>query len=176
MSDTHQMNPARADAIENALRDVIRRDELRSRHAARRRLAWLVLPVTAGGLIFAASTARPDAAPITDDMSVACFARADFSGGINSFPGMIVEVVGEADANGVAQHVPQTDPVATCTSAWEQGELDPSRSNGMDNFQKSDQVTGTPDLTVCVLPDGIAGVVPGNEGTCAEMGLARAEG
>lgn len=52
---------------------------------------------------------------------------------------------------------PDSTPIEQCGEPWHDGTLGSS---------------GPPPLTACVTDDGITAVLPGDEGTCAELGLA----
>ncbi|MBM7024986.1 hypothetical protein [Clavibacter zhangzhiyongii] len=175
MNDSPQMHPARVDAVDDMLRGVLHRDERRARRAPRRRIAWLLVPLAAGGGIFmTASSSRSEIAPVTDQSKVACFSRAEFSAGNMDFPGTYVETLSQPGADGISGRVQQTDPVGLCTSMWEQGMLNPAIEEGSSHNDFS-TVTATPELTVCVLPSGTAAVLPGGNDTCARVGLSRAQ-
>lgn len=64
-----------------------------------------------------------------------------------------------------------TDALQTCTMLWQDGFLASGAPNAI-------HVTGTttihqvPNLVVCTMPDGTAGVFPGDASTCRQLGLS----
>ncbi|MEV7136440.1 hypothetical protein AB0N24_26650, partial [Arthrobacter sp. NPDC093128] len=114
--------------------------------------------------------------PVTDKSSIDCFARAELHG--SWFPGTTV-VLGEGTRVGEPSTqrnpIPIEDALAACRDLWAQHAFDPKSPNGMAHPGLYDRSFSypVPDLlTVCVLSDGRAAVIPGDENVCASLGLA----
>ncbi|HEY3575719.1 MAG TPA: hypothetical protein VGK98_18075 [Arthrobacter sp.] len=114
--------------------------------------------------------------PVTDKSSIDCFARAELHG--NQFPGTTV-VLGEGTQIGEPSTqrnpIPIEDALAACRHVWAQHVLDPDAPDGRTHPSRRDRSSSYPvpnPLTVCVLSDGRAAVIPGDEKVCDSLGLA----
>lgn len=113
--------------------------------------------------------------PVTDKNVVHCFARAELHDD-GSYPGTRVAV---AAPNGGGT-VPVEDAIAACAQAWKNGALDPTEADGVPGGNGTPPPPPRPgrdgdvpaEFTVCVMRDGTAGVVPGDEDICVQLGLA----
>jgi hypothetical protein len=113
--------------------------------------------------------------PVTDKSSILCFARAELNG--NQFPGTTVSLAEGARPGEPAPDnpVPVEDALAVCRDVWAQHILDPDAPNGSAHPALYDRSFSYPvpdPLTVCVLDDGRAAVIPGDEKVCGSLGLA----
>lgn len=105
--------------------------------------------------------------PVTDTSSVHCLARAEMDER-GSYPGSSVAV---AEPNG--EQVSIDDALGMCSQVWRDGLLDPSLGSGNAARPNPERNSAVPnDLTVCVMPDGSAAVVPGPPAACGSVGLA----
>ena len=114
--------------------------------------------------------------PVTNKNVVHCFARAEVSDD-GTYPGSGV-IFGNPGSDAI---VPIEDAIAACTLAWRDGSLDASEEDGTPggngtpppppNPDRNSPVP--PDLTVCVMRDGTAAVIPGDKEVCTRLGLAR---
>jgi hypothetical protein len=178
MNDTNRprhFNEERSKAIEQLLINVAREGTPENRHfqnpkGKRILLAGVVVAVAVSGAAIALQM------PVTDKSSIACFARAERNG--NQFPGTTA-VLGEGTKVGEpsTQHnpIPIEDALAVCRVMWAHHGLDPDSPNGMAHPSLYDPSSSYPvpnPLTVCVLPDGRAAVIPGDEDVCGSLGLA----
>ncbi|MFP3463531.1 hypothetical protein R5O87_22055 [Arthrobacter globiformis] len=114
--------------------------------------------------------------PVTDKSSIDCFARAELHG--NQFPGTTV-VLGEGTKVGEPSTqrnaIPIEDALAACRAVWANHGLDPNAPDGRTPPNLRDGSSSSPipnPLTVCVLSDGRAAVIPGDENVCGALGLA----
>lgn len=177
MSDTPNpphFNEARSKAIEQLLTNVAQDGTPENRHfqntkGKRILLAGVVVAVAASGAAVALQM------PVTDKSSVACFARAELSG--SQFPGTTA-VLGEGTRVGEQSTqrnpIPIEDALALCRAMWAQHGLDPNSPNGLAHPSLHDPSSSYPvpnPLTVCVLTDGRAAVIPGDKDVCASLGL-----
>jgi hypothetical protein len=105
--------------------------------------------------------------PVRDTGLVHCFARAELDSD-GSYPGTAIAAGTPRD-----EPVSVTDAVGACAQVWRTGILDPSAEIGAP-LPDPDQAGRAPvpaELSVCVMPDGAAAVVPGSPAACAELGL-----
>ncbi|PPF25722.1 hypothetical protein C5C95_05755 [Rathayibacter sp. AY1B7] len=123
--------------------------------------AAVILAAVSGGLFFAQ-------APVSDTMTVACFARAERNG--SEFPGTTGALATQDGIPGSGDQVPIPDAIAFCSDLWRQGALDVDTANGSPVDLRPGQIPS--ELTVCVMPDGIAAVIPGTSDVCGQLGLA----
>jgi hypothetical protein len=114
--------------------------------------------------------------PVTDKSSIACFARAELNG--NQFPGTTA-TLGEGtrvdEPSTQRNPIPIEDALALCRDLWAQHAFDPKSPNGMAHpslYDRSFSYAIPNPLTLCVLSDGRAAVIPGDEDVCASLGLA----
>jgi hypothetical protein len=104
-------------------------------------------------------------------------ARLDSLAGGNNFRGSSVAAAGPIGS--IAQ---VTNALSACTLIWQDGLLTlGSRNASGANLSPSERAHLNPDhpvpsLVVCVLPNGVAGVFPGDRKTCQALGLPAAEG
>jgi hypothetical protein len=110
-----------------------------------------IAALTSGGVLLARSQ-------VTDPMTVACFERAELRLD-GTFPGTTVALADAPPGSRDAVQVPIDDAVGICTDLWRDGVLN------------SPDGSAVPDLTVCVMRDGTAAVVPGPSGVCGSIGL-----
>ncbi|MFC0678301.1 hypothetical protein ACFFGH_10660 [Lysobacter korlensis] len=114
--------------------------------------------------------------PVTNQNVVHCFARAEIRDD-GSYPGGGV-AFGNAGSDVI---VAIEDAIAACTLLWQDGMLDPADEDGATGGNGTPPPPPNPDrnspvppeLTVCVMRDGTAAVVPGDEEVCTRLGLAR---
>lgn len=113
--------------------------------------------------------------PVTDKSSIDCCARAELHGN-QSLPGTTV-VLGEGTKVGEPSTqrnpIPIEDALAACRAVWADRELDPDAPDGRTHPSLGDGSSSYPiqnRLTVCVLSDGRAAVIPGDEDVCASLG------
>jgi hypothetical protein len=66
------------------------------------------------------------------------------------------------------------DALGTCGMLWRDGFLAPGVSQVV-YVTEITTVDPVPNLVVCTMPDGTAGVFPGNSSTCSVLGLAQPE-
>jgi hypothetical protein len=106
--------------------------------------------------------------PVTDPYSVHCFARAELDL-FGNYPGTQAVVASTDPAGGP---VSIDDAVGLCSDLWAQGLL---ASDWDPQTSQPDTTLSQPvpdDLTVCVMRDGTAAVIPGGDAVCSELGLA----
>lgn len=178
MSETPRpphFNAERSKAIERLLANVAQDGTPENRHfqntkGKRMLLAGLVVALAVSGAAVALQM------PVTDKSSIACFARPELIG--SQFPGTTA-VLGEGTRVGEQatqrNPIPIEDALAVCRTMWAQHRLDPDSPNGMAHPSLYDRSSSHPvpnPLTVCVLRDGRAAVIPGDEDVCASLGLA----
>jgi hypothetical protein len=154
-------------------------DASRARPHRRRRISRRVAIVIGAAGIAVTGTAAAAAvlhftsAPVTETDVARCYSTDSLAGG-DSFAGLSVAAAGPVGSNAQV-----TSALAACTTSWADGFL----------TLGSTQVGGTrqppgllnlnhpvPPLVVCVLPSGVAGVFPGDKGTCETLGLPAAQG
>ncbi|GAA4150007.1 hypothetical protein [Leifsonia shinshuensis] len=158
-------------AIREALVSVAEKNTSANRRMRNARRAWILIPaaatavaLTAGALVFA------QYANVTDRSSVACFARPELNP-FGGFPGTPAAVADE-NGNGPASI---DDARALCADLWAQNILDagtPSGTASKDAYDRSFSHPVPPHLAVCMMGDGTAAVVPGDDTVCAKLGLA----
>jgi hypothetical protein len=102
-------------------------------------------------------------APVTDKRTARCYTATSVGSG-NTFSGTTIGVPGPPGS--VAQ---VNDAIASCSDLWRQGFL----VRGLTEIQRPKPNTSNPvpPLIACTLPDGIAGIFPGDSNTCAGLGL-----
>ncbi|MBC7673715.1 MAG: hypothetical protein H7247_14945 [Polaromonas sp.] len=165
---------ARSASMRAMLVDVAEIGSTQNRRFRAAQRAWTIVPAAllvaglSAGTFFATQ-------PVTDDYSVACFARAelDWRG---AFPGTTaVSLIGTTDGTdgGAA---PITNAVAFCSDLWAQHVLDASSPNGTPPGPGyEDRTFSHPvpsPLTECVMKNGAAAVIPGGPDVCSRIGLA----
>jgi hypothetical protein len=146
------------------------------RYAARRQLEqyvarprWRRRPVVLGVVIAIAFGASAGAvgllrsAPVTNRQTARCYVVSELGHG-ETFNGATLAVPG------VPGSVAQVDnAIDACAAAWRGGFFVP----GKYGVQRPppNTVRPVPPLVACVLPDGRAAVFPGDQETCAQLGL-----
>lgn len=178
MNDTNRpqhFNEDRSKAIEQLLTNVAREGTPENRHFQDTKGKRILLSGVAVALAVSGAAAVLQM-PVTDKSSIACFARAELSG--NQFPGTTA-VLGEGTRVGEPSTqrnpIPIEDALALCRDLWAQHAFDPASPNGMAHpslYDRSFSYPAPNQLTVCVLNDGRAAVIPGDEDVCASLGLA----
>lgn len=165
----------RSAAIEALLANVAQEGTPENRHFQNTKGKRILLSGVAVALV-ATGGAAVMQLPVTDKSSIACFARAELSG--NQFPGTTA-VLGEGTRVGEPSTqrnpIPIEDALALCRDMWAHHGLDPDSPNGRPHPSLYDRNASYPipnPLTVCVLNDGRAAVIPGDEKVCASLGLA----
>jgi len=145
------------------------------RRAVSRRVAVLGI---AGSLALTGTAAAVvvthlTSAPVTETDYARCYSVANLTGG-DHFAGSSV-----ADAGPIGSHAQVTNALSSCTLLWADGFL----TLGSTQVGGTRQPPGTltpdhpvPPLVVCVLPNGVAGVFPGNKTTCQTLGFPAAKG
>lgn len=177
LTDERDFGPfdeTRGDAIRTALRAHIA-ESAKEPAKKRRRIITIVVPSVLLA-IAVTGAALWLVKPVTDQGAVHCFARAeiDWFGG---YPGATVSM---ADPN--AEQVPVDDAIALCAQVWKDGLLDPDAADGTprdyDGRPRYNEEHDSPvptELTVCVMRDGTAAVLPGPATICSRAGLASRE-
>lgn len=171
MSDYEELvefDPEKSAAIETLLVSHVRKDLVRSASHRRWRItaaigipALLVAGALTAGVILLAD------APISDSSYVNCFSRAEIYPD-GTYPGSSTMIAGSTGSQ-----IPIQDAIDACSALWEQGVFqlgfDPTHPSAPGTFPVPDP------LTVCVMSDGSAAVIPGGRSVCASLGLARRE-
>ncbi|PJJ63729.1 hypothetical protein [Compostimonas suwonensis] len=169
--DFAPFDEARGDAIRTALMAHVA-EGAKKPARKRRRIITIVVPSVLLAIAVTGATLWL-VKPVTDQGAVHCFARAeiDWFGG---FPGATVSA---AAPN--AEQVPVDDAIALCTQVWKDGLLDPEVADGTPQGPDGRPIVNerrdspVPDpLTVCVMRDGTAAVLPGPATICSRAGLA----
>jgi hypothetical protein len=168
-------NEERSKAIEQLLTNVAQDGTPENRHFQNTKGKRILLAGVAVALV-ATGGAVVMQLPVTDKSSIDCFARAELHG--SRFPGTTV-VLGEGTRVGEPSTqrnpIPIEDGLAACRVVWAQHVLDPDAPDGRTHPSLRDRGSSYPvpdPLTVCVLSDGRAAVIPGDEKVCASLGLA----
>jgi hypothetical protein len=173
------MNPMRHDVMLDPARKAAMRSILEEAIATEPpRYARFRTPVAVGvgtAVALAGGTATAyviSQRPVTEEALVHCFSRAELTPD-GAYPGTAVAV---ATQNGDA--VPIDDALTACNQLWQDGLLDQDAAIGApmpEPATNQDGVAPSP-MTVCVMPDGAAAVVPGTANTCNELGLPLHQG
>jgi hypothetical protein len=125
----------------------------------------VILPVAIALILGSAvaGTAFLRTAPVTDKRTARCYTLANV-GSDKTFNGTTIGVAGLPGS--VAQ---VDDAIASCSGLWRRGFL----VHGATETQrpKPNTTNPVPPLVACTLPDGIAGIFPGDTHTCARLGL-----
>lgn len=134
-----------------------------SRHRRWRRPA-VVIGISIGVAVAggAAAAAYTYSAPVTDTSTAFCYSVPSLAGHL----GTEVAAVG---APGSAAQV--TDALQTCSMLWQDGFLAPGTANAI-HVTGATTIHPVPNLVVCTMPDGTAGVFPGDASTCGQLGLS----
>lgn len=164
---------------ENAPRlDPVRRAAMRELielavASERPRAARARLPIAAGlgaAVALAGGTAAAivlTREPVTDPSLVHCLARPELDA-TGLYPGTAVAATGATDGP-----VSIEDARAACAEAWRHGILDPAAEPGapLPDPTQAQRTAVPAELSVCVMSDGSAAVVPGPAAVCGELGL-----
>lgn len=159
-----EMRPERTAAIERMLVENIRNEpRTRAVWGRRRALAWTGIGI---GFIAAATTAGAlllGSQEVSDTEIVHCASRAEVTAN-GELPGSAATITADSSRPGRV-----ADALGLCTEMWSSGALEP----GFDPLRADNPPGNVPaDLTVCVMGDGSAAVVPGRAGVCETLGLA----
>ena len=114
----------------------------------------------AGG---AATAAYTYFAPIRDTSTAHCYSLPSVAGN----NGTAVAAVG---APGSPAQV--TDAMQTCSMLWQDGFLVAGAPDAV-HVTGPTTIHAVPSLVVCTMPDGTAGVFPGDASLCRQLGLSR---
>ncbi|WP_433383277.1 hypothetical protein ACQPZX_20905 [Actinoplanes sp. CA-142083] len=153
-------------------REVLERHVTESLAPRSRRVTYRLVVVAAGAsvLMFGGAAAayvalRPATVPVADQTR--CYTRASLKGGDHDFYGTTVGQAVPAAGQRKAEAA-----VDACAALWRQGLLTlDSKEVGMPAEKRDD--FPVPALIACTLDNGIAAVMPGDEQTCARLGLPR---
>lgn len=173
-SHSVRFNTQRSAAIEALLANVAQDGTPENRHFQDTKGKRILLAGIAVALV-ATGGAVVMQLPVTDKSSIDCFARAELHG--NQFPGTTV-VLGEGTRVGEPSTqrnpIPVEDALAACRDVWAQHVLDPDAPDGRTHpsLRDGSSYPVPAPLTVCVLSDGRAAVIPGDENVCGSLGLA----
>jgi len=147
------------------------------RRTVRRKVAIVGIAVGLAltGTAAAATIVHLTSAPVTETNLARCY-TVDSLAGSNDFRGTSVAAAGP-----IGSHAQVTDALSACALLWQDGLLARGSANAGVKMTPSERAHLNPDhpvpsLVVCVLPDGVAGVFPGNRKTCQSLGLPAAEG
>ena len=102
-------------------------------------------------------------APVTNTSTAFCYSIPSLAG----HNGTEVAAVG---APGSSAQV--TNALQTCSMIWRDGFLVPGAPTAL-HIPVYTTIRPVPNLVVCTMPDGTAGVFPGDTSTCARLGLSR---
>ncbi|MDQ0680559.1 hypothetical protein QFZ30_003941 [Arthrobacter pascens] len=172
---SQRFSAERSAAIEALLANVAQDGTPENRHFQNTKGKRILLSGVAVALV-ATGGAVVMQLPVTDKSSILCFARAELNG--NQFPGTTVTLgegtrVGEPSTQ--RNPIPIEDALVACRDIWAQHVLDPNTPNGSAHPSLHDRSFSYPipdPLTVCVLSDGRAAVIPGDDKVCTSLGLA----
>jgi hypothetical protein len=156
---SRRMPAARRYAARRQLEEFVnRRSGLRRR---RRLVLGVAIAVVLGSAV--AGITLLQSAPVTDKTTARCYTEAALGSG-GTFSGATIGALG---APGSTARV--DNAIATCSDLWRQGFL----LSGKTGIQRPGPNTANPvpPLIACTLPNGIAGVFPGDQSTCASLGL-----
>ena len=165
-------NAERSAAIEALLANIAQDGTTENRHFQNTKGKRILLSGVAVALV-ATGGAAVMQLPVTDKSSIACFARAELHG--NQFPGGTAVLGVPSTPERPDSTVMIEDALALCRDMWAQHVLDPDAPNGGAHPSLHDPSFSYPipdQLTVCVLHDGRAAVIPGDEKVCSSLGLA----
>jgi hypothetical protein len=100
--------------------------------------------------------------PVTDRTTARCYTEVAL--GTDTFSGTTVGALGAPGST-----VQVDNAIATCLDLWHHGFLLPGKTG----IQRPppNASNPVPPLVACTLPSGIAGVFPGDQNTCASLGL-----
>jgi hypothetical protein len=101
--------------------------------------------------------------PVTDRMTARCYTEAAL-GTDDTFSGTTIGALGAPGST-----VQVDNAIATCSDLWRHGFLLPGKT-GIQR-PSPNASNPVPPLVACTLPNGIAGVFPGDQSTCVSLGL-----
>jgi hypothetical protein len=141
------------------------------RQRVARRTARYVAIITGASALLIGSTAaayvafRPATVPIVDQ--VRCYSKASLEGGDTDFYGTTVTHAAAPDGTRNAGTA-----IEACSPLWRQAlmRINDKQVGGPDTGRFDHPV---PPLVACTLDNGVAAVFPGDERTCARLGLPR---
>lgn len=163
----------RSAAIRELIVSVAESGTPQNLHQRNARRGWIVLPAAFGALVLTAGAVVALQAQVTQTDHVSCFARAEIGVG-GKFPGTQVTDLQGTVGESVGGPIPIEDALAACSDLWSQHLLDASIPSGV-NPERVDRTFSHPvpePLTVCVMSDGMAAVIPGPPEVCGRLGLA----
>lgn len=170
-------NERRSAEMRALLADLAEKGSPENTRFVRRRRVAIVVPAVIGVLVLTAGALVVAHSTVSDKSAVTCVARAEknFWG---EMPGTRVTMLNADSADGSDGPVPINDALATCSDLWAQHLLDASIPSGV-NHDPVDRAFSYPvpsPLSVCVMSDGTAAVIPGPESACASLGFSPARG
>ena len=160
-----QLPPTRR--LPTARRYAARRqlEELVSRRRAPGRQRRFILGIVIFAVVGSAATGITllRSSPVTDRTTARCYTTAAVGSG-ETFSGTTIGVLGAPGSTGQVDNA-----IANCSDLWRQGFL----LQGKSGMQRPSPNTSNPvpPLVACTLPSGIAGVFPGDQSTCTQLGL-----
>ncbi len=168
-----ELSPARDAALRHALVEHVAAGTGVKTRRRWRPVLFIAIPsiIVAGGLTAGAFALLR---PVSDQNSVHCFSRAEVDI-FGRYPGASVAL---AAPNGGGP-VSIEDAIEMCSQVWRDGLLSPTDpivrppGNGTKPYYNENHDSPVPDpLTVCVMGDGTAAVVPGGPEVCSVLRLA----
>jgi hypothetical protein len=169
---SQHFNEERSTAIEQLLTNVAQDGTPENRHFHNTKGKRILLSSVAVGLA-ATGAAAVMQLPVTDKSSIECFARAELHG--SQYPGTTVTLGIPSTSERPDSRVMIEDALSVCRAIWAQHGIDPDDPDGSAHPSLHDPSFSYPvpdPLTVCVLSDGRAAVIPGDDNVCASLGLA----
>lgn len=121
----------------------------------------LTLVTAAGGVGVAAAAVYIHYEKVSKTNTAHCYSLAQLGNN-----GTTIAAVGAPWSNAQI-----TDALGTCQMLWRDGFLAPGVSTVVHQTPTT-TVHPVPNLVVCTMPDGTAGVFPGTASTCSNLGLA----
>lgn len=172
-----RFSPDRSAAIRKLLVNVPEPGTPENKLLQRIQRVWIVIPVVAGSLLLTAGAVVAIQAQVTNTDHVNCFARAELNFW-GEFPGTRVTLLEGTIGESEGGAVPITDALALCSDLWAQHLLDATLPSGVspDPVDRTFSYPVPDPLTVCVMDDGMAAVIPGGPEVCRRLGLAERSG
>jgi hypothetical protein len=140
--------------MQELVREQARPDALPPRRLPKRRRRAAVLILVPAAVIALAAATYALISPSPDQVvdAIGCYEKADFSGS--------VVVLSHDTGGGGTEQIDGRDPVEICSEVWARGDIVPGSAE-------------VPPLVACV-PEGggVVDVVPGDIGTCEQLGMA----
>lgn len=158
--------------IPQARRDAMRR-ELAAMVSKRERprrpfVAAGVILIAAGAISAAAYAYTPHSASVTDRGEARCYSEVSLNDG-NDYT-----TVAQASTGKSTRPAAIDNAISTCSALWSQGFLT-AGAKGINRQPDTSASHHVPQLTACVLPNGIAAVFPGPSSTCQSLSLPLAK-